>query len=118
MCASVDANTSAGGQWERAACVYLERRGLVRLAANFRCRGGELDLVMRDADTIVFVEVRQRSHAGFGGAAASIDAHKLRRLRRAAQAWLARYPLPPPCRLDVIAIDGGAIRWLRAAAEL
>jgi putative endonuclease len=121
LCAPTPANTSAaqqqGALWEHAALAYLRRRGLVLLAANFRCPGGEIDLVMRDGPAIVFVEVRQRSGASRGGAAASVTLHKQRRLLRAAHAWLARYPVTPPCRIDLVAVDGEAIAWLRNAVE-
>ena len=114
LCAPGGTNTSAGQHWERVARAWLERQGLVFVAANVRCRGGELDLIMRDGATIVFVEVRQRSGTSHGGALASIGPAKRRRLARAAQAWLARHPAAPPCRVDVVAIDGETVRWERA----
>ncbi|GAB3377467.1 hypothetical protein GCM10027317_20230 [Massilia agri] len=61
-----------GRQWEQAALLYLKRRGLTMVEENFRCKGGEIDLIMRDGDTLVFVEVRQRADRTHGGAAASI----------------------------------------------
>ena len=119
LCAPGSLNTSAAGQrWERHAQRYLERRGLTLLEVNFRCPGGEIDLIMREGGTVVFVEVRQRASASHGGAAASVTIHKQRRLLRAAQAWLQRYPAPPPCRIDVVAIDGArgeTVTWLRDA---
>jgi putative endonuclease len=102
-----------GAAAEDAALAYLARRGLSLVERNFRCRGGELDLVMRDAATLVFVEVRQRSHAGYGGAAASIGAAKRARLVIAAQTYLQRYRAPPACRFDVVAFDGAAVSWLK-----
>ncbi len=89
-----------------------------RVAAGPRSRGGEVDLILRDADgTLVFVEVRARRDVMHGGAAASIGAIKQRRLVFAAAHYLRRFGSPPPCRFDVVAIDGGVVRWLRAAFD-
>lgn len=86
------------------------------MASNVLCKRGELDLVMRDGDTLVFVEVRFRASARFGGAAASVDPRKQARLTAAAAYYLQRHPINLPCRFDVIAIDGtGAIQWIRHA---
>ena len=102
-----------GRHWEQVALAHLERHGLVLVEANFRCTGGEIDLVMRDGDTLVFVEVRQRADVEHGGAAASITPAKIRRLVRAAEFYLLRFPVTPPCRFDVVAIDGSRIEWLQ-----
>lgn len=102
-----------GMQAEQRALAYLQRQGLVLVERNVRSRRGEIDLVMRDGDTLVFVEVRQRSGMRFGGAAASIGAVKQARLWRAAQAFLASYPSSPPCRFDAVCIDGDELQWLR-----
>jgi putative endonuclease len=102
-----------GRQWEQAALLYLKRRGLQAVEENFRCKGGEIDLIMRDGDTLVFVEVRQRADTEHGGAAASITPAKIRRLVRAGQFYLLRFPVTPPCRFDVIAIDGEQVEWLQ-----
>ena len=102
-----------GQGWEQAALAYLKRHHLTPVEQNFRCKAGEIDLIMRDGASLVFVEVRQRSGAGHGGAAASITPAKIRRLTRAAQVYLLRFPVTPPCRFDVIAIDGEQIEWLR-----
>ena len=73
---------------------------------------------MRDRDgTLVFVEVRVRADARFGGAAASIGAAKRQRLVFAARHFLARFAAPPPCRFDVVAVDGEQVEWLRAAFD-
>jgi putative endonuclease len=104
-----------GRDWEQAALLHLKRQGLRLIEENFRCKGGEIDLVMRDGDTLVFVEVRQRADTEHGGAAASITPAKIRRLRRAAQYYLMRFPVTPPCRFDVVAIDGGRVEWLQNA---
>jgi putative endonuclease len=108
----------AGDAAERAAEFHLVRNGCAILARNARCRFGELDLIVRDRESIVFVEVRMRSSAAFGGAAASVDAFKRKRLVRAAQLWLAESygERWPPCRFDVVTVaPDGTIDWLRDA---
>lgn len=84
------------------------------VARNFRVRGGEIDLICRDGNGIVFVEVRLRSRADYGGAAASITAAKQARLILAARHWLARHG-EQPCRFDCVLIDGGRTEWLKNA---
>ncbi len=80
--------------------------------------GGEIDLVLRDTDgTLVFAEVRQRASGRFGGAAASVGATKQRRIIFAARHYLMRLPSPPPCRFDVIAVEGARVEWLKAAFD-
>lgn len=103
---------------------HLLAQGLTLVQRNYRvargpsARGGEIDLVMRDRDgTLVFVEVRARRGAGHGGAAASVGPAKRRSLVRAAQHYLMRWPSPPPCRFDVVAIDGERLEWLPAAFD-
>ena len=110
-----------GAQGEAIARRHLERAGLAFVAANIRYRVGEIDLVMRDADdAIVFVEVRRRTRATYGGAAASITHAKCRRLIAAASHFIAANRLGArPCRFDVVTIEGGRddarIDWLRDA---
>ena len=109
-----------GDQAEHQARRYLESRGLRWVASNFRTPGrggGEIDLVMREAETLVFVEVRQRSRSDFGGAGASVSALKQRRIILAARHYLMRLPQVPPCRFDVLLIEAGDITWLRAAFD-
>src|SRR5664279_1981673 len=85
---------------------YLEKRGLVVLTRNFRCRGGEIDLICRDGKSLVFVEVRLRRNANFGGAGASITATKQRRIIFAAQHYLAAVAKPDcDCRFDCVLLD-------------
>ena len=102
-----------GRDWEQVALLHLKRQGLQPVEENFRCKGGEIDLVMRDGDTLVFVEVRQRASNEHGGAAASITPAKIRRLVRAAQVYLLRFSVTPACRFDVVAIDGDQLEWLQ-----
>ena len=109
---------------EGRAAAWLQARGLVLEQRNYRvargpsARGGEIDLVMRDRDgTLVFVEVRQRSTARHGGAAASVTNAKQRRLILAARHYLLRFSALPPSRFDVVAIDGEHIEWLQGAFD-
>jgi putative endonuclease len=115
---------SVGDAGEALALAHLERQGLALVQRNYRvaagpnARGGEVDLILRERDgTLVFVEVRARSSAAFGGAAASVTASKQRRLVFAAQHFLRRYSALPPCRFDVVAIEGESVQWLRAAFD-
>lgn len=82
---------------------------------NFRCKGGEIDLIMQQGDVLVFIEVRLRADRSHGGAAASVTPAKQRKLILAAQHYLQRYRMQPACRFDVIAIDGGEIDWIANA---
>ena len=107
---------NSGAAAEALAARFLTTRGLAIVARNYRCRGGEIDLVVRDGNTLVFVEVRLRRSQAFGGAAESITATKRRRLRLAAQHYLLGLAREPPCRFDAILLDGlgaGNIEWLR-----
>jgi putative endonuclease len=94
-----------GREAEERAAALLERQGLLPVRRNYRCRGGEIDLVMRDGDCLVFVEVRHRSHGRFGGALYSIDEHKRRRVILAAHHYLATSGWNGPCRFDVVGFD-------------
>jgi putative endonuclease len=107
---------AAGAAAEELAAAHLAAHGLAIVARNFRTRFGEIDVVARDGDTLVFVEVRLRRRADFGGAAASITPAKQMRMQRAARGYLARIGSEPPCRFDAILLDdlGGArIVWER-----
>ncbi len=89
-----------------------------RVARGPRARGGEIDLILRERDgTVVFVEVRSRAGLAFGGALASVTARKQQRLVLAARHYLAGLARLPPCRFDVVAIDGEAVQWVRGAFE-
>ena len=108
----------AGAAAEQAAERHLLAAGCRLLARNARYREGELDLVVRERELVVFVEVRLRTDHRFGGAAASIDLFKQKRLARAAQRWLVEHHGErwPACRFDVVTVDGdGRIEWLRDA---
>lgn len=107
----------AGEAAEERALHYLQQQGLVLVERNFRCKGGEIDLIMQERETLVFVEVRQRADRRYGGAAASITASKQARLVIAAQTFLQRYRTPPACRFDVVAVDAGDMSWLKNAID-
>lgn len=98
---------------------FLESRGLKRVARNWRCRFGEIDLIMRDQHTLVFVEVRMRRGAHFGGAAASVTSGKQRKLLAAAKLYLGNLAEIPPCRFDVVALSeiGGKPEWIQNAFD-
>lgn len=104
---------------EEAAARLLERHGLQIVARNYRTRLGEIDLIARDGAMLVFVEVRMRSSARFGGALASIGPRKRARIAAAARHFLAHLGHEPPCRFDVVALEDGAgpPTWLRGAFE-
>lgn len=110
--------TSKGAQAEQQAAHYLQQHGLKLLAQNYRCRMGEIDLIMQDYDTLVFVEVRLRSNPTFGGAAASIDSRKQQRIIRTAQHYLASLSHIPRCRFDAVLMEdaeGKSVQWLKNA---
>jgi putative endonuclease len=100
---------------EDAAAAYLQKQGLRLVERNWRCKGGELDLIMRDGAVLVFVEVRERNNARFGGAGASITTTKQARLLHAARLYLAGQAAPPPCRFDAVLIEAGRLDWVRDA---
>ncbi|WP_414696614.1 YraN family protein [Paraburkholderia sp.] len=106
-----------GAAFEARALTFLQQQRLRFVARNVVCRGGEIDLVMRERDgALVFVEVRARARRQYGGAAASIGWQKRQRLVRAAQHFLAtRVGTVPACRFDVIAFEAGRLVWLRDA---
>ena len=118
----------AGDAAEDQALAHLQAAGLRLLERNYRTPGrggGEIDLVMAERDgTLVFVEVRQRASASHGGAAASVGWAKQRRIIFAARHYLARLAHCPPCRFDVVALQGAGpdgaepqVHWIRAAFD-
>lgn len=107
----------SGDRGEDLAARFLEQHGLAIVARNYRTRHGEIDLVARDGDVLVFVEVRLRSDARYGSAAETIGWAKQRRICAAARFYLARLRSQPRCRFDVVALDGAAPQWLRGAFE-
>ncbi len=104
---------SVGRDAEARAQRFLQQQGLTLIEKNFRCRVGEIDLIMRDEQVLVFVEVRFRKNQCFGGAAASVGPVKQQRLWRSASTYLMRFPKPPACRFDLVAIEGNDLRWIK-----
>ncbi len=105
-----------GAEAEDLAVAYLQGKGMVLKARNYACRLGEIDLILQEGATIVFVEVRHRRHRGFGGAAESITAGKRAKLIATARYYLSRQRSLPPCRFDAVLLDGaGRIEWIRDA---
>ena len=104
---------------EALAAAFLSQRGLAIVARNYRTRLGEVDIVAREGAVLVFVEVRSRSGTAFGGAAASVDARKQRRIVAAARHYPSRLRAEPPCRFDVLTLQGpqGAPAWIRGAFD-
>lgn len=110
-----------GRYHERQAITYLRHQGLQILLRNADTRFGEIDIVARSQDYLIFIEVRQRQHSRFGGAIASVQADKQRRIKRTAQYYLPKLSQHffegnmPFCRFDVIAIEGDRIHWIKDA---
>lgn len=104
---------------ENLACQYLQKQGLILVERNFSCRRGEIDIIMRDKDSIVFVEVRYRRHDRFGSAMESVNIHKQKRLTLTARHYLLQTRTPLNARFDVIAISGiepnTSIEWVKNA---
>ncbi len=107
---------------ERLAGQFLQREGLISVARNFRCRLGEIDLIVRDKDCLVFVEVRYRTSNRFSRAGQTVDIHKQRKLIRTAAFFLAKRPqyANSVVRFDVVAIDADdrgerTIEWIKDA---
>ncbi len=107
-----------GHEAEKIAATYLQQFSLTLIERNYRSRFGEIDLIMQENDTLVFVEVRMRTHDTFGGAAFSITPAKQARLLRTARHYLAEIDSHPSCRFDVIllsGINGKTIDWIQNA---
>lgn len=116
----VSERTRKGNDAEDRALSHLTAEGLRLVERNVRSRGGEIDLVMRDDDALVFIEVRSRRSRAYGGALASIDARKQQRILLAARTWLARHPREAmrALRFDVVAFEGDEDpQWLRNVLE-
>lgn len=107
----------SGGEAEHGAARFLEHQGLKIVARNYHTRFGEIDLVAMEGEVLVFVEVRMRSSARFGGAAASITRAKQARIASAAARFLQRFPRAPRCRFDVVVVQDGPPQWIKAAFE-
>ncbi len=107
-----------GQRAEQAAEGFLLRQGLHLVERNFRKPFGEIDLVLKDHETLIFVEVRKRSHRGFADGAESIDRRKQQRLLRTAEAYLQDRHWSGPVRFDVVVLDAhDRIEWLQDAIQ-
>lgn len=119
----ISARQQRGMRGEDDAAQYLRDQGLLVLARNIHCRTGEIDLIATDRMSLIFIEVRVRSSRRFGGAAASVNTGKQRRLIRTAQYFLPRLCSRyfagrlPPCRFDVISIENDRLTWIKHAFE-
>ena len=108
-----------GGQAEALAATYLKQRGLKLVTSNYQCRFGEIDLIMREGNMLVFVEVRLRTNSRFGGPGSSITSAKRQRLVHTAQHYLQQYG-EMPCRFDAILMrsaDMQKIEWIKNAFD-
>lgn len=121
MTMTIKPNTSQTGKnAEELAAVYLQQQGLTLLSSNYRCKFGEIDLIMRDSQSLVFVEVRLRSSAAFGGAASSITLQKQRKIAMTAEHYLQQHG-NQACRFDAILMDRSQpqhIEWIKNAFEV
>jgi len=114
---------ATGSRWEDAALAFLAGHGLEAVARNFNCRYGEIDLILRDRNSLVFAEVRYRDGTQHGGAAPSVGAAKQARLVKAASLYLQAHPqlASLPCRFDVVGCSGSPaapqFEWIRGAFE-
>lgn len=111
---------SIGQEAEQYACAYLEKKGLKLLARNYHCVYGEIDLVMRDKNVVVFVEVRKRSHADFATAIESVTLTKQRKLIKTATHYLQaqRWFEKVPCRFDIVGIFQDQTEWIKDAFSI
>lgn len=111
---------NAGLEAEKIAATFLKKNGLKLVTQNYHCRFGEIDLVMKDADTLVFVEVRLRSNSQFGSAGASITVKKQQKLIATAQHFLKNHVMDPACRFDAVLMDkadSNHVEWIRNAFD-
>lgn len=108
-----------GAEAETRALRYLEDQGLRLIDRNWRCKAGELDLVLQDGVTTVIAEVRSRARGDFGAAIETIGWRKRQRIERATRLWLMRHPqhAERPLRFDVVTLDGATVEWTREAFD-
>jgi len=109
----------SGNDAEQQACKYLQSHGLKLLEKNFTIKAGEVDLIMREGETLVFIEVRYRKNAYFGGAAASVTLKKQQRIIKASLAYQQKHKPQSSMRFDVVAIEGDnrELNWIRSAFD-
>ncbi|MGB5447034.1 MAG: YraN family protein [Psychromonas sp.] len=112
-------NSSTGTLAEKQALSYLQEQGLFLVCQNYYCRFGEIDLIMLDQDTLVFIEVRYRKNNDFGGGFASINNRKQRKIITTAKHYLTTLDNEPFCRFDAVAIDSRSTTpdWIKDAFQ-
>jgi len=110
-------NRKIGSHYEQQVAAFLEQNGFVILEQNFRCRSGEIDIIARDGDYLVFVEVKYRNSDSAGIALEAINAKKAAQVRRVAQIYLYQnhYPETTPCRFDAAGVNGTTIKYIKNA---
>lgn len=114
-------HNAQGSAAETRAMSHLQAHGLRLKERNFRTRGGEIDLIMQQGGTLVFIEVRFRQRVDYGSPAETVTRNKQQRLINAASQYLQRHRLDMPCRFDIVAISGSRqerIEWIRDAFQL
>lgn len=113
------ASNSVGVQYEQQALAFLKAQGLLLVCQNFYCRFGEIDLIMSDDDTLVFIEVRYRKNQDYGGATASVTLQKQKKLIKTAKHYLSQLDNEPYCRFDVVAISEKTTQpqWIQDAFQ-
>ena len=107
-----------GQYYEQQARCFLEQQGLLFVSANYRCRQGEIDLIMREHQTLVFVEVRYRASRDYGGALSSVTPAKQQKIRHTARYFLLNQQINEAhqaCRFDIVSYDDGQRSWLKNA---
>lgn len=109
-----------GSLYEEKAASYLQSRGLQILEKNYRCKLGEIDLIAKDGNCIVFAEVKYRYNMKQGYAAEAVDRRKQMVLKKVAEFYLLAkiHSLDVPCRFDVIGFDGEKIHWISNAFDV
>ncbi len=108
---------SVGKQYEKIAAIELKKNGLKIICTNYHCKYGEIDIIAKDKDTLVFVEVKYRRHNTYGQASEHVTPTKMRKLKTTAEHYLQKLSTIPICRFDVIGINGkeNKIQWIKDA---
>ncbi|NLY11515.1 MAG: YraN family protein [Firmicutes bacterium] len=102
-----------GRLWEEKVCLYLQQQGLDLLEQNWRTRYGEIDLIMKDKEVVVFVEVKYRANTNFGSPFEALDCKKIATIRKVAQQYITQKKIANEVRFDVVGITGRDIEWLK-----
>lgn len=110
-------NRKIGSHYEQQVAAFLEKNGFQMIERNFRCRSGEIDLIAKDGEYLVFIEVKYRKSASSGYALEAISPRKSRQVRKVAEFYLYRkgYPENTPCRFDAAGVDGKRIHYIKNA---